>query len=234
MLNPELIKDAEEVVKDIKELQAAGLICLDGQFFPTVHYPPITMYPNITEEKLFEGYHSSADNLFVIYAHIPFCIKYCAFCHYPVKIGDLPAEKDHYLDMLEKEMGIYMNRLGLKRIKARSILVGGGTPTFLAPAQLQRFLNFFTSKIDRTSCPQFSYDVDPLTLLGPEGKERLKIMRSYGVDRLTIGAQSLDDGILKKMNRHHNAEDVLRAVEESKQAGFKINIEFIYGYPGQY
>ena len=233
MVKLDLINQAEGIVKDIKELQEAGLICLDGQFFPTVHYPPITMYPSVIEENLFEGYCNPADNLFVIYAHIPFCMKYCAFCHYPVKIGDLSQEKDYYLSMLEKEMSIYMKRLGLETIKARSILVGGGTPTFLTPVQLERFLHFFTSKLDLTPCTQFSYDVDPLTLLGPQGKERLKIMRSYGVNRLTIGVQSLDDDILKKMNRHHNTQDAIQAIKESKKAGFKVNIEFIYGYPGQ-
>lgn len=233
MMKSDLIKDTEEIIKDIKELQESGLICLDGQFFPTIHYPPITMYPPTTEEKLFEGYRNAEDNLFVIYVHIPFCMKYCAFCHYPVKIGDLSEEKDYYLDMLEKEMDIYMNRLGLETIKTRSILVGGGTPTYLTPAQLDRFLQFFTSRLDLTSCTQFSYDVDPSTLLDSDGRERLRLMRVYGVDRLTIGVQSFDDEILKKMNRPHNAEEAIKAIHETREAGFKINIEFIYGYPGQ-
>jgi len=228
-----LIKDSAEAIRDLKELQEAGLICLDGQFFPTVHYPPITMYPPISEEGLFKGYRNPSDNLFVIYAHIPFCMKYCAFCHYPVKIGDLSEEKDYYLDMLEREMDIYMKRLGIKNIRARSVLVGGGTPTYLTPVQLKRFLSSFTSRVDLSSCTQFSYDVDPPTLLGPEGTERLKIMRSYGVDRLTIGVQSFDDEILKKMNRPHNAAEAVEAIQQARETGFKINIEFIYGYPGQ-
>lgn len=233
MINPDLIKQAEETIKDLKELQEAGLICLDGQFFPTVHYPPITMYPPISEEALFEGFHNPPGNSFVIYAHIPFCMKYCTFCHYPVKIGDLSEEKDYYLNMLQKEMDIYMKRLGLKSIRARSVLVGGGTPTYLTPAQLNRFLSSFTSRVDLSSCTQFSYDVDPVTLLGSEGKERLKIMKSYGVGRLTIGVQSFDDEILKKMNRPHNAEEAVKAIQQARETGFKINIEFIYGYPGQ-
>ncbi len=102
MINSDLIKHAEEIIKDFKELQEAGFICLDGQFFPTIHYPPITMYPPITEDSLFEGYRNPPDGLFVIYVHIPFCMKYCTFCHYPVKIGDLSEEKDYYLDMLAK------------------------------------------------------------------------------------------------------------------------------------
>lgn len=233
MTNYDLIKLAEEKLKElnIEELQSVGLIPLDGQFFPSVHYPPITMYPAIDEKTLFEGYHNLASKLFDVYAHIPFCIRHCTFCHYPVKLGDIPEEKDYYLSMLKKDMDIYMNCLGSKKINARSILVGGGTPTFLTPDQLNRFLLFFTTRLNLSSSTQFSFDVDPSTLLGREGKRRLKIMKSYGVDRLTIGIQSLDDRILKKMNRAHTAEEAIKSIRQVKQAGFKVNIEFIYGYP---
>ncbi len=233
MRSRELIEFGKKRVEDFKKLQKAGLICLDGDFFPTVHYPPITMYPSITEEGLFKEYENPKDNLFDVYAHIPFCIKHCIFCHYPVKVGDLSKEKDYYLDILKKEMAIYMRRLRLKTIHARSILVGGGTPTYLTPVQLKRFLDFFTSNIDLTNCTQFSYDVDPMTLFGREGRERLKIMKDYGVGRLTIGVQSLDDNILKEMGRPYNMKDVLKVIQECKKFGFKLNIEFIYGYPGQ-
>ncbi|MDD5772429.1 MAG: radical SAM protein [bacterium] len=233
MIKAKLLKDAEERIKDLNKLQKEGLICLDGQFFPSVHYPPINMYPPIDEKTLFKGYANPSGNLFDIYVHIPFCMKYCVFCHYPVKIGAPDEEKDHYLNMLEKEMDIYMNRLGLKTIKPRSILIGGGTPTYLIPARLEKFLRSFSSRVDLNSCTQFSYDVDPLTLLGKEGGERLKILKSFGVDRLTIGIQSLDDEILKKMNRPHTVKEAIEAIDITKKMGFKVNIEFIYGYPGQ-
>jgi oxygen-independent coproporphyrinogen-3 oxidase len=235
MTDAELIDKAEKMVRelDIPLLKNEGLLALNNQFFPSVHYPPITMYPDITEENLFRGYRVPPDKLFDMYLHIPFCIRYCAFCHYPVKIGEMPGEKDRYLDALEKEMDIYLARLGLEKFKARSVLVGGGTPTYLSPGQLRRFLDFFCARTDLSSKPQFSYDVDPITITGAEGATRLKLMREHGVDRLTIGLQSLDDGLLKLMNRHHDAAAAMRSVREAKDAGFKVNIELIYGYPGQ-
>lgn len=235
MVNPDLIRVVQEKIKDmdINQLKNAGLINLQGLFFPSVHYPSITMYPDIDEAALFEGYQKPRDGFFDIYAHLPFCIKYCTFCHYPVKIGEQLEEKDKYLNALEKEIDIYANRLGAEKIRARSILIGGGTPTYLTVPQLERFLKFFTSKIDISSCSQFSYDVDPITISGSEGAERLRIMSSYGVDRLTIGIQSFDDVLLQKMNRHHNAYEAMAAVGQAKEAGFKLNIEFIYGYPEQ-
>ncbi|MFA5356381.1 MAG: coproporphyrinogen-III oxidase family protein [Candidatus Omnitrophota bacterium] len=233
MTGSELIKNAKEIIKNFKKLQKTGLINLSGDFFPSVHYPPITMYPPISEEELFEGYRLPRDSLLDIYVHIPFCLQQCVFCHYPVKTGDIYKEKDHYIDMLKKEIDNYMRRLGLSVIKPRSILFGGGTPTFLSPEQLKRSLDHFASRVDLGACTQFSYDVDPSTLLGVDGQERLKIMRSYGVHRLTIGMQSLDDAILKKMNRPHNSREAIDSVAQARREGFKINIEFIYGYPGQ-
>lgn len=224
---------ARQRVDEIKRLQALGLICHDGDFVPSVHYPPITQYPPTTEDELFAGYTMPPDGLLDVYVHIPFCERRCTFCHYPGKLGDQTEEKNRYLDALEREMDIYMDRLCIDKIKARSILIGGGTPTFLAPEQLKRFLQFFCKRVDLTSCNQFNYDVDPGTLVGESGLERLKIMRDYGVDRLTIGVQSLNDSILKIMNRPHDASTAIESVENAKKLGYQLNIEFIFGHPGQ-
>lgn len=228
-----LFKKARGRIEDLKRLQAAGLICKSGDFFPSVHYPPITMYPPITEEEMFKGYTTPRDGLFDIYAHIPFCRQRCLFCHYPVQLGERDPEKDRYLDALEKEMDLSMNRLGINQIKARSILVGGGTPTYLTLEQLDRFLSSFVQRVDLSTCTQFNYDVDPVTLIGTEGIERLRLMRSYGVDRLTIGIQSLNEDILKRMNRHHGVREAEEAIANCKELGYQVNIEFIFGYPGQ-
>jgi len=126
-----------------------------------------------------------------------------------------------------------MNMFGLDKILPRSILVGGGTPTYLSPAQLESFLSFLNDKADISRCTQLNYDVDPGTLIGPEGLERLRIMKQYGVSRLTIGVQSLDDTVLKCMNRPHNTAEALESIHNTKEFGFDLNIEFIYGHPGE-
>jgi len=222
----------EKRAGDFRRLQALGLIPLDGDFYPVVHYPGITMYPPAGEEDLFRGYTPPADGRISVYVHIPFCGRRCHFCHYPVTVGASDGDKAAYLDALALEARLYRRRLGLDRPKVSSVLVGGGTPTFLPPALLARFLEDFTSQFDLSGAPQFSYDVDPGTLLGPEGGERLRILKAHGVGRLTIGLQSLDDGVLGRMNRAHDSAAALRAVEAARAAGFKLNIEFIYGYPG--
>ena len=118
-------------------------------------------------------------------------------------------------------------------IKARSVLIGGGTPTYLTPRQLEHFLRIFTSKFDMSLCTQFNYDVEPTTLIGPEGRERLQILKRYGVNRLTIGVQSFDDDILRDMHRPHTSQQALESIKMSTEEGFQLDSEFIYGYPGQ-
>lgn len=180
------LENARSRVEDFQRLQKAGLLCKSGDFFPSVHYPPITMYPPISEEELFANYTVPQDGLFDVYAHIPFCRQRCVFCHYPVQLGEKTEEKNIYLEALKKEMDIYMKRLGIDKIYARSILVGGGTPTFLTHDQLKYFFDFFVERVDLSNCKQFNYDVDPITLIGEDGIKRLEIMKSYGVDRVTI------------------------------------------------
>ncbi len=229
-----LLAKAQLRLEQFKRFQKEGMIPVHGDFFASgVHYPPITMYHPITQEEMFRNYTLPEDGLLDVYVHIPFCIKRCIFCHYPSLYHASSPKKDMYLDALEKEMDISMEFLNIDKIYARSILIGGGTPTDLTPAQLKRFLEYFTKRVSLDRCKQFNYDVDPATLIGPDGIERLKIMRDYGVDRLTIGVQSLDDNILKRMNRAHNVRETIESVENSKKFGYQINIEFIFGHPGQ-
>ncbi len=228
-----LIEKAKERVLDFRRMRDLGLVNLKGDFYPSVHYPPIVMYPPMTDDELLEGYTLPSDGMVDVYAHIPFCNSHCVFCHYPVKLGPQLDAKTKYINAFMKETDIWRSKLGVDRIKARSVLVGGGTPTFLSLDQCQRFLDGFCDKIDLSMCRQFNYDVDPNTLIGPEGSQRLAMLRQYGVDRLTIGVQSLDPVILKKMGRHHGREQALEAIQQCLDAGYIVNIEFIFGYPGQ-
>lgn len=220
--------------KEFQEFQRLGLIPKHGDFSPAgVHYPPITNYKPLTQEEAYHDYHETVDGEFDVYVHIPFCHRRCLFCHYPSHYHCAAEEKDRYLTALDKEMEQWLAFRGLDRIKARTILMGGGTPTDLSPEQLKRFLTFFTKHVDISQCPQFNYDVDPTTLVGEAGLERLRIIKDFKGDRLTIGVQSLNNDILRKMNRSHNADTAKEAIENCLRMGFKVNIEFIYGHPGE-
>lgn len=262
----EILAAARKRVDDVLALQQRGLICTTGKFVPSVHYPPITQYPFHSQEEVMATYTMPEDGLLDIYVHIPFCAQHCSYCHYPGELGSCASLRKNqikYLDHLEMEMDNYMKFLGVEKIKARSILFGGGTPTHMDPDLLERLMKFFTDRIDRTTVTQFNLDVDPMTLVGEDGLKRLEILARYGADRLTIGTQSLNKDILALMFRPPNLqmiEDSLvncraqdgvvdymkinemrdagveitqELLDQTTRKGFIINIEFIYGFMGQ-
>lgn len=229
----DLLISANQRVEDFYRFKELGLLCSHDDFVPAIHYPPITKYPPIEYNEMFKGYTPPENGLMDVYIHIPFCTTKCVFCHYPSLYGASDSEKDKYLDAMEKEMDIYINRLGFDKIKLRVALVGGGTPTDLTPKQLERFLKMFTDRCDMSNLRQFNYDVSPSTLVGSEGLEKLRIMRDYGVDRLTIGIQTMNEDMMRKMNRPHGKKIALESIKNTLDFGYQLNIEFIYGYPEQ-
>ena len=237
MISPErkneLLLHAEDVFSKVREYQKLGLVCDDGDFVPSVHYPPITQYEPCDIDAYFKTYTLPADGLMDIYIHIPFCIQHCTFCHYPGMTGERLQEKTQYVDYLIREIDIYRHRFGLEKIRPRSILLGGGTPTSLPPRLLDHFLTEFDRRVDFSACKQHNIDLGPNSIIGDEGTEKCRIMKDHGITRLTIGLQSLNDDVLKLMNRPHNAQQGIESVYKALDYGFDVNIEFIYGHPGE-
>ena len=227
-----LYKHAEEKFEKVAELQRLGLICDDGDFVPTVHYPPITEYPDQGPEYL-DDYVWPEDNKMDIYVHIPFCIQQCTYCHYPNKVGPCDDEKEKYIGYLIREMDLFLNKFGKEKISPRSILLGGGTPTNLQPKLLDHFLTEFDKRVDFSSCNQHNVDLGPNSIVGPDGTEKMQILKDHGITRLTIGLQSLNNDVLKLMNRPHDAQWAIDSVYKALEFGFDVNIEFIFGHPGE-
>jgi len=218
---------------DLQRLQGLGLIPMTGQFFPAgIHYPPITMYPDDTPEAFLADYQAPENGEFVIYVHIPYCARRCVFCHYPVVTGRSEDEMVEYVDLLGEELRLWKAKLGVDQIKARSVLIAGGTPSFLSPRTFRRFHNVFDQHVDMSNCSQVTYDVHPEDLLGDAGADRIKMMHDFGSDRVTMGLQSLDNDILKAMNRGHTAKEAYAAIDALHAGGIDdVCIEFIFGYP---
>ncbi len=228
-----LIESAQETLAKVKYYQKLGLICDDGDFVPSVHYPPITEYPLIDVDEYFKTFTLPKDGMMDIYVHIPFCIRHCLFCHYPGMVGDNNDEKEKYISYLIREIDIYRKRFGIDKIKPRSILLGGGTPTYLKPELLDHFLTEFGKRVDMSACRQYNVDLDPNSIIGEDGTKRCEIMKKHGITRLTIGIQSLDDDVLKAMNRPHTVKEAEESIYKAVEYGFDVNIEFIYGHPGE-
>ena len=227
----QLLAEASEVTGRLRRYQRLGLVPRDGDFYQAVFYPPLRSYDAMGPDAFFEGWTPGANAPLSAYAHIPFCDRRCAFCHIPVVVGASDADKVRYVDGLERELDLWLERFGLDRIPVRSLSLGGGTPTALPPALLERFLESFTARLDLGGCTQWGVDLDPGTVVGAEGAERLELLRRFGVDRLAFGVQSLRDDVLERMFRIHDRAQVHEAVEATRAAGLKVNIELICGYP---
>jgi oxygen-independent coproporphyrinogen-3 oxidase len=237
MKTKDWIKEAKAELKQlgVADIKSRGILPGGGkQYFPVIGYPPLTMFRDMDQGPLFEHLEQRPVNPTIAYAHIPFCPSRCTFCHWITKTKTKSEEVDRYLDHLEQEMIIYRQNMGLDAIPARSVLIGGGTPTYLSPRQMERFLKAFTRHFDLSDCTQFSMEAEPTTLLGKEGMERLRVMKDYGVERISLGVQSFDDQVLAAMGRVHDHAGTLESLRQMRRAGFdNIAIDLIYAYPNQ-
>lgn len=162
-----------------------------------------------------------------LYLHIPFCVRKCPYCDFV----SIPAEGetiDRYLSVLCREIGEGA-RLAGGECEVETIHVGGGTPSLLTPRQVGRLLH----EVDRffTIIPgaEVTMEVNPATVK----PESLAGYRSAGVNRLSIGIQSLDDGILSVLGRVHTSREGVEAFHAARRAGFdSVGIDLIHSVPG--
>lgn len=161
-----------------------------------------------------------------VYVHIPFCRSRCFYCgFYSVASTRFRSE---YIQALCREIG--MRKEYLSSTVQETLYFGGGTPSFLEPEELEKIV------VTLEKAYTFSSGAERTIELNPEdaGREKMRILKALGFNRLSIGVQSFNKDILKRINRCHSAEDALRAIESGEQAGFdNIGMDLIIGLPGQ-
>lgn len=168
-----------------------------------------------------------------IYIHIPFCIKKCDFCYY--KSYEIPFNKEgipsEYFDALLKEMDIYNAEGKLNRRKYKTIYVGGGTPTLMSSKQLNDLFMSIEKNFSKEDQTEICFEIRP----GIEtSEEKLKILKSHGVSRISIGCQSLNDEILRINGRNHNTKWFYKTYELVKKVGFPtVNVDIMSGLVGE-
>lgn len=153
------------------------------------------------------------------YIHIPFCVKKCNYCAF-VSYSKLQRKKNYINALLEEIKTNY------KGEPLKTLYFGGGTPSLLAVEEVKKLV----SKFRLTENAEVTFEVNPnkLTL------EYLRALRSAGINRLSIGAQSFDAKILKQIGRLHTPDDIENAVKNARKAGFtNISLDLIYGLPNQ-
>lgn len=163
-----------------------------------------------------------------LYLHIPFCLKKCIYCDFfSIATSDEQLKKN-YISAIIKEM-VFQKKKN-QEAKFASIYLGGGTPTALNGLQLQEILKacFSTFSIDEMA--EITVEANPGTI----DFEKCKLLFQAGVNRLSLGVQSSDDEMLRKLGRIYTKEDYLTAYDNARVAGFEnINIDIMFGLPRQ-
>ena len=170
------------------------------------------------------------ENGYSLYIGIPFCpttCLYCSFTSYPLSAWR--SQVDAYLDALEKE--IRFTAVKFYHKKLNSIYIGGGTPTTLEPYQLDRLIRTIKCHFDLSDCVEFTVEAgrpDSIT------REKLEVLRKWGISRISINPQTMKDETLKLIGRHHTVEQTIASYQMARELGFdNINMDLILGLPGE-
>jgi len=164
-----------------------------------------------------------------LYLHLPFCESLCTYCGCNKKITTNHKVEDEYLQAIEKEWVIY-RRLMNQTPVIRELHIGGGTPTFFSPVNLQRLLNFILKSSILHPRHEFSIEGHPNNTT----RQHLKMLYSAGFRRISYGVQDNDPEVQRVINRIQPFENVKNATEMARTMGFtSVNFDLIYGLPLQ-
>ena len=162
-----------------------------------------------------------------IYIHIPFCAVKCIYCDF-YSITDRENSIPRFINAIVKE--IETCTVDVSNWKLETIFIGGGTPSLLNGRNIESILNALERKYNLAQKKEWTMEANP----GEAPLERLKDFRSLGINRLSMGVQSLEPDLLKFLTRIHSPNQVFETYEHARNAGFEnINCDLIYSMPGQ-
>jgi oxygen-independent coproporphyrinogen III oxidase len=160
-----------------------------------------------------------------LYVHIPFCSSRCSYCDFATGL--------YQSELAERYVRGLINEIKSSRYDGEivdTIYFGGGTPSLLTPAQLERILVSLCERFKIATGPEITIEINP----GSATPEKLRAFQSLGVNRASFGAQTFDDAELAKLGRSHNSAATLRTFTALREAGFaNVSFDLIAGLPGQ-
>lgn len=198
-------------------------------------YPTVPVWQNdistekwltVTGEQL--NNHSASRGI-SLYIHLPFCEALCTYCGCNKKITTNHAVEDPYIDALLKEWYLYRQQLPHPPI-IKELHLGGGTPTFFSPQNLERLLTGIFSRAQVSPNPEFSFEGHPNNTTW----QHLQVLYNLGFRRVSFGVQDLDPRVQEAISRIQPFENVARVTEMARRIGYQsVNFDLIYGLPLQ-
>lgn len=199
-------------------------------------YPTVPYWDNDTFSK--EIWKNSVKNAFAlsnskdgisIYIHLPFCESLCTYCGCNTRITINHKVEEPYIDALLKEWQLYLD-LFEERPRLRQIHLGGGTPTFFTPQNLEKLLKGIYATSDICEEKDFGFEAHPNNTTS----EHLQVLYDLGFTRLSLGIQDFDPHVQEVVNRIQSYESVEIVTKEARRIGYtSINYDLIYGLPFQ-
>lgn len=163
-----------------------------------------------------------------LYVHIPWCVRKCPYCDFNshAQNGALPERE--YLDALIADLEL--DRAAAQGRELVSIFFGGGTPSLMSPATIGDILSAASARIAFAPGIEITLEANP----GTTEQQRFRDFRSAGINRLSLGIQSLNPEHLRALGRIHDRDQAIDAVRQARRAGFaNINLDLMHGLPGQ-
>ena len=200
-----------------------------GNYF-VANYPPFSFWkPEHTDAvRAALEQPPQPDTPLGVYVHLPFCRKRCHFCYFRVYTGQ-DAKRDRvarYLESVLRELEIYSATPLVAGRRPRYVYFGGGTPSFLSPAQLMQLIGGMRRILPWDDVEEVTFECEPGTL----DDEKLQTLYALGITRLSLGIENFDDEILRSNGRAHLSREIYRAYESARSIGFRqINVDLIAG-----
>lgn len=161
-----------------------------------------------------------------LYIHVPFCVKRCLYCDFYSNTE--MKYKDSFVSAISREMELRREYLGNESLE--TIYFGGGTPSQLQAEDFDKIFNAIHRLFDTTNCTEITLEANPDDIT----PEYMSALRALPFNRISMGVQSFNPEDLRFLNRRHNREQAIRAVNLCKEKGItNISIDLIYGLPGQ-
>ena len=164
-----------------------------------------------------------------LYVHLPWCVRKCPYCDFNSHaVGHGAFPEGAYVDALIRDLRF--TAPGVEGRPIRSIFFGGGTPSLFSGTSLGVLMQAISANLNLAGDIEITLEANPGTIEA----HHFKAYRQHGVNRLSIGVQSLDDRSLQRIGRIHSAAEAVAAVHTARAAGFEnINVDLMYGLPGQ-
>ena len=162
-----------------------------------------------------------------LYVHVPFCKTKCPYCDFNTYQG-IEGQMGSFLEAVTSELRLWGK--ALDRPPARTVFLGGGTPSYLPDGDVAAILDAAADAFAIHSAAEVTIEANP----GDLNADACRGLLRQGVNRLSIGVQSLDNGLLQLLGRRHTADGAIEAFETARAAGFgNVNLDLMYGLPRQ-